>query len=596
MKEYQEDTFAISMAMEKALYREGPDGSLHLKLVASDESPDLENHITKASGFKDGLPYLQRWGKVNWDHGKGPEAVFGEIESAEISKSPITGLPALITEVRLFKHCPQTKAIKRILDSGGTIGASIQGKILKQVDGTHKGRPIKVNVAALPIAVALTSAPMNPMCGIIDLAKSFTATLDPDDVRLRDDWIARAMGDAIREAQAMDKALMAGEGIATEGSGGGTALRVQSLDGVKVTCPGCRTKNSGAAKFCTSCGATLDTDKLSKNQMSLFGDDEEKPAPKPEKPSGQLEIKPLDGFHAAAASHIQESIEYTPEQRAAMHDAWHAKASGEVGFDLGPEHHNVGQLSRLAGSRKHSAHAIDHLRHIQDYHPGLLEKLRDDTRARVDKITGYGGFDRTVDLSKEEGGSDFGKSIDAVGPGGVMVRIAVAPVQREPSLIIYGEKPCDDDQKADPAIDDLPGQELKKSPDAVSPALDDLLHPMDGLSAEDHEAHIDAHSRQADALAKVAAAQGYHFQQGEGMSGYVGRHIPTWNALQDHLKAHIWERNRKQGLASRKPPLWETRPTGQLQLIPDAEKSMAAHDTIELAVLNGRLIRVRKEV
>jgi hypothetical protein len=320
MPEVMQKAFTAVAPLSKAMYEVLPNGNLHIRVCTADDTLDETNEVTEPEGFKGSLDYIAKCGSVNWDHGKdptypGPHSVFGKWRSAELGVNPKNGRPALLGDAELYKGHPLTQVVKRIIDDGGDIFASIQGQVLQRVKGHRNGKPIVRNVRCRATSFALTNAPTNPSCGLIPLAKSMSLECAPQDRALGDRWLARS--------------LTVGDGIVGEGATGGAALRSQSMDRkVKKLCPQCGGNVLEKDMLCEKCGAVLKPmAKAGGPQLSFFPD----MAPGEPEPqaAGKGAMLPDPGNHYKM---LQLVFGQSPEARTAAHDAWHQKWQGQGGL------------------------------------------------------------------------------------------------------------------------------------------------------------------------------------------------------------------------------------------------------------------------
>ena len=199
--------------------------------VASDETLDLQQEVTLASGLTSGLPYLRRFGKFNDDHKpvdigevmaanvvtKG-ELITQGVLSAGLVPTADRGDEVLYVAGPLYDKLPRARYYRKVLDSGGRLGLSIQGAILdKGVEKSAGGTSVAVNKKCFINKIAVTDQPVNPNTWV-SLKKSLSGS--------------RAGKRGVRILmKSICKALETGQAIVAEGDTGGPALRKQSLEG-----------------------------------------------------------------------------------------------------------------------------------------------------------------------------------------------------------------------------------------------------------------------------------------------------------------------------------------------------------------------------
>jgi hypothetical protein len=124
---------------------------------------DLDQEVLNTAGIIDCLSYLERHGKVNWNHGDRPGDLLGDIKKACVRVDPESGQEGLYIEARLNPKVEAACAAYRYLDGEGKLGFSVQGVYLNVVQAaTPDGLPLKEVKAAFLSQVALTPEPKNP--------------------------------------------------------------------------------------------------------------------------------------------------------------------------------------------------------------------------------------------------------------------------------------------------------------------------------------------------------------------------------------------------------------------------------------------------
>jgi hypothetical protein len=129
-------------------------------MATLDDVVDLDQQLLQHTGVIDSLSYLERFGKVNWNHGSGPGDMLGDICKAEIRRHK--GRRGLYIEALLNPEVPAATEAYRFMKGGGRLGFSVQGVTLNL-----KPRLVKGNIPAEEIAtsfisqVALTGEPKN---------------------------------------------------------------------------------------------------------------------------------------------------------------------------------------------------------------------------------------------------------------------------------------------------------------------------------------------------------------------------------------------------------------------------------------------------
>ncbi len=110
-------------------------------MATLDDTIDLDQQLLQTTGVIDSLAYLERFGKVNWEHGRGPEDLLGEITHAEIRKAQ--GSRGLYIEALFNPESPRAVRAYRLMEGGARFGFSVQGVTLKLRKATHDGFPVE---------------------------------------------------------------------------------------------------------------------------------------------------------------------------------------------------------------------------------------------------------------------------------------------------------------------------------------------------------------------------------------------------------------------------------------------------------------------
>lgn len=127
-----------------------------------DDVIDLDQEILNTSGIIDSLSYLQKHGKVNWNHGGAPGDLLGDIKKACIRVDPESEKEGLYLESKFNPKVPAAVDAYNYLDGGGKLGLSVQGVYLNIVKAvTPEGVPTKEVKAAFISQIALTPEPKN---------------------------------------------------------------------------------------------------------------------------------------------------------------------------------------------------------------------------------------------------------------------------------------------------------------------------------------------------------------------------------------------------------------------------------------------------
>jgi hypothetical protein len=175
-----------------------------------DNVVDLDGEVLNTAGIIDCLSYLEKHGKVNWNHSDRPGDLLGDIKKACVQVDPVTGQEGLYIEARLNPHVPAARDAYRYLQGGGKLGYSVQGVYLDVVkSATPEGLPTKIVKAAFLSQVALTPEPKN----------------HGTDARILKSLAARTI----------EKSLTAGAGVDHAAFTGGRALVAENLGPLSVT-------------------------------------------------------------------------------------------------------------------------------------------------------------------------------------------------------------------------------------------------------------------------------------------------------------------------------------------------------------------------
>lgn len=170
-------------------------------MATLDDTIDLDQQLLQTTGVIDSLAYLERFGKLNWNHGCNPDDILGEITTAQIRKA--LGKRGLYIAVLLNKKQKKSRDAYRLMAGGARFGFSVQGVTLQLSKGTHNGHPIEKVDEAFVSQVALTGQPKNYNT-FAEILKSITPC-------------------------AIDKALTAGSGTDHAAFQGGRALTKESM-------------------------------------------------------------------------------------------------------------------------------------------------------------------------------------------------------------------------------------------------------------------------------------------------------------------------------------------------------------------------------
>lgn len=127
-----------------------------------DNVVDLDQEVLNTAGIIDCLSYLEKHGKVNWNHGDRPGDLLGDIKKACVQVDPDSGREGLYIEAKLNPKVPAAVDAYHYLQGGGKLGYSVQGVYLNVVkSATPDGAPLKEVKAAFLSQVALTPEPKN---------------------------------------------------------------------------------------------------------------------------------------------------------------------------------------------------------------------------------------------------------------------------------------------------------------------------------------------------------------------------------------------------------------------------------------------------
>lgn len=128
-------------------------------MATLDDTIDLDQQLLQSTGVIDSLAYLEKFGKINWNHGGDPEDLLGEITKAEIRKA--LGKSGLYIEAKLNPKNPKAVRAFQLMKGGARFGFSVQGVTLKLRKATHNGFPVETIDEAFVSQVALTPEPKN---------------------------------------------------------------------------------------------------------------------------------------------------------------------------------------------------------------------------------------------------------------------------------------------------------------------------------------------------------------------------------------------------------------------------------------------------
>lgn len=128
-------------------------------MATLDDTIDLDQQLLQVSGVIDSLAYLEKFGKLNWNHGSDPDDILGEITKAVIRKA--LGKRGLYIEVKLNPRSAKAVEAYRLLKGGARFGFSVQGVTLRLSKATYNGFPVEKIDEAFVSQVALTGEPKN---------------------------------------------------------------------------------------------------------------------------------------------------------------------------------------------------------------------------------------------------------------------------------------------------------------------------------------------------------------------------------------------------------------------------------------------------
>jgi hypothetical protein len=165
-------------------------------MATLDNVVDLDQEVLNHTGVIDSLSYLEKHGKVNWNHGSAPGDMLGDIKVARIRETPHG--KGLYIEALLNPKVKAAREAYRYLEGGGVLGYSVQGVYLDLQQATKDGVPYKDIKAAFLSQVALTPEPKN--------------------------WATKAAILKSLRRQSIAKSLTAGAGTDHAGFTGGRAL------------------------------------------------------------------------------------------------------------------------------------------------------------------------------------------------------------------------------------------------------------------------------------------------------------------------------------------------------------------------------------
>jgi hypothetical protein len=127
-----------------------------------DDVIDLDQEVLNTAGIIDCMAYLEKHGKVNWNHGDRPGDLLGDIKKACVKTDPTTGRDGLYIEAKLNPKVPAAVDAYNYLQGGGILGYSVQGVYLNVVKSAHPdGTPKNQVKQAFLSQVALTPEPKN---------------------------------------------------------------------------------------------------------------------------------------------------------------------------------------------------------------------------------------------------------------------------------------------------------------------------------------------------------------------------------------------------------------------------------------------------
>lgn len=128
-------------------------------MATLDDTIDLDQQLLQTTGVIDSLSYLEKFGKVNWNHGDDPGDMLGEIVKAIIKKA--LGKSGLYIEAKLNEKNPKAVRAYKAMEGGARFGFSVQGVTLKLRKANFNGFPVDKIDEAFVSQVALTAEPKN---------------------------------------------------------------------------------------------------------------------------------------------------------------------------------------------------------------------------------------------------------------------------------------------------------------------------------------------------------------------------------------------------------------------------------------------------
>lgn len=139
--------------------------------IASDETAeDLQNEVVKVEGLD--IDYLLKRGAFNWNHGKGPEDILGEVDKAEKIGGKLYVEGILYPHVKRAKYVYDLIRSLRAVNSKRKLGLSLEGKVQEREGNVIKKAWIK--------NVAVTYNPINQGTWV-DMVKSLTEGLETEE-------------------------------------------------------------------------------------------------------------------------------------------------------------------------------------------------------------------------------------------------------------------------------------------------------------------------------------------------------------------------------------------------------------------------------
>lgn len=177
--------------VRRLLKKGGRPGMWICGFATLDNVIDLDQEVLNTAGIIDCLSYLEKHGKVNWNHGDRPGDLLGDIKKACVQVDPESGQEGLYIEARLNPKVAAAREAYNYLDGDGVLGFSVQGVYLTVVKAaTPAGIPLNNVKAAFLSQVALTPEPKNHgtraqvlkslAAGTIELRKALTAGAGTD--------------------------------------------------------------------------------------------------------------------------------------------------------------------------------------------------------------------------------------------------------------------------------------------------------------------------------------------------------------------------------------------------------------------------------